>query len=163
MTNFVESSGKFVACFEVQPKLKPGDQTVPLQLEAFNRKVPFFFYGRYNDKKDIIEHVLAGPSGYRYKLSLSDGQNPYGWKVKKHGVINCDSNNMEEAFKTEEIFGIPMAMLRLSTGAVDLKEHYIKPWSFYGPTLPEYFCKCQLKVTILDHQDDAGAGDTLAD
>ncbi len=177
-----EESNAFETQFMVPPFMRDGDTLTPFMFRIFPRGVRFYFFGRYNEKKDMVEFVMAGPAGYKYKLSLADGNSPYGWKVKKHGVTRSKSSSTSltdkfigfcldkflvmvgkepskdylrdiiqaDAFALEEIIGMPMAIMRIShrSGVMDAREKCIGPWSFYGPSLPEAFCRCRLKVTV---------------
>ena len=177
-----EESGSFETQFMVPPYMKDGDNLTPFQFQVLPRRLKFYIFGRYNEGKDLAEFVVAGPSGYRYKISFADGNSPYGWKIKKHGLTRSNSVNLDvtdkmigfcldrflvmvgkdpapdyqrdivqaDAFSMEEIIGVPMAMMRLShrNGVLDAREKCIGPWSFYGPSLPEAFCRCRLKVVI---------------
>ncbi len=185
-----ESSGSFETQFMVPPYMKDGDTLTPFQFSVFSWGVRFYFFGRYNEQKDMVEFVVAGPSGYKYKISLADGNSPYGWKVKKHGVTRSasfsfgltdrvlgffvdkflvmagkDSSRdylrdiaMSDAFAMEEVIGVPMAIMRIShrSGVMDAREKCIGPWSFYGPSLPEAFCRCRLKVLVYNWWGDSG-------
>ncbi len=178
----VEESGYFETQFVVPPYMKDGDNLTPFQFRVFTWHSAFYLFGRYNEEKDMVEYVIAGPAGYKYKISFADGNSPYGWKVKKHGTTRNNALNLgisdrvigclldkflvmvgkepspdylrdivkADAFATEEIIGVPLAIMRLShrDGVMDAKEKCIGPWSFYGPSLPEAFCRCRLKVMI---------------
>jgi len=167
------------AVFVVPPCMADGDALTPLQFTTDSGT--FFFFGRYVAAKDSAEFVVAGPSsGYFYKLSLADGNSPYGWKVKKHGVTRGSSVGFfgrilaflihfvlylagmsqsadylrdiaqADAFDNEEVVSLPMAMMRLShrVAVMDSKIKCIGPWAFYGPSLPEAFCRCHLKIVV---------------
>jgi len=211
-----ESSDIFTTMFIVPPKLKDGDFLSPFQFDVFGGTKTFYFFGRYNEEKDTCEFVLTGSAGSAYKLCLSDGNSPYGWKVKRHGVTktnpakedkgqslnasesqqkdksyvsshsskakaaesddynasaggaNSDNESTvtvsgdardrirERAYKDEETVAVPHAMMRSSSrlGIMDAKYECIKPWSFYGPSLPEYFCRCKLKVIVYADEDE---------
>ncbi len=178
----VDEAGCFETQFIVPPYMRDGDNLTPFMFTVFSWGSRFYLFGRYNEEKDMVEYVVAGPSGYRYKISFADGNSPYGWKIKKHGVTRTNTLSLAfsdmfigclldkflvmvgkepspdysrdivkaDAFAMEEIIGVPMAMMRLShrDGVMDAKEKCIGPWSFYGPSLPEAFCRCRLKVLI---------------
>ncbi len=181
-----EESGYFETQFMVPPYMKDGDHLTPFKFTVFPWRTHFYLFGRYSEEADMVQYVVAGPPNHRFKLSFTDGNSPYGWKVKKHGVTRSTAINLSwtdeligwlldrflvmvgkkpspdymreivksDAYVTEEIIGVPMAMMRLShkAGVMDAKEKCIEPWSFYGPSLPEAFCRCRLKVLIY-HED----------
>jgi len=196
----------FTSTFIVPPRMKDGDVLTPFQFDMFGGDKTFYFFGRYNEGKDACEFALAGAAGTSYKLSLSDGNSPYGWKVKRHGTTKTspipaggkaaggtqsgffgffgggaddedqsigerkgeDSEQVEadgdeerscilkEAFEGEDLIVVPHAMMRSSSrqGILDAKYECVKPWSFYGPSLPEYFCRCKLKVIVYNGAKD---------
>ncbi len=186
------SAGVFNTMFIVPPKLSEGDYLTPFQFEVNSKK--FYFLGRYNAEKDAIEFCLAGSAGSGYKMCISDGNSPYGWKVKRHGVTKTSPAGLEqgmgsyvmdrfmdmvgqsgggeegepameenerqklqeETFESEDIVAVPHAMMRSSSrqGIMDAKYECVKPWSFYGPSLPEYFCRCKVKVIVYGDDDD---------
>lgn len=185
-----EASGSFETQFMVPPFMTDGDNLTPFMFKVFSSSVAFYLFGRYNEVKDLVEFVVAGPAGYKYKISFADGNSPYGWKIKKHGVTRSSTVSLSctdriigcfldrflvmvgkeaspdylrdivkaDAYATEEIIGVPMAMMRIShkNGVMDAREKCIGPWSFYGPSLPEAFCRCRLKVLIYGPGADSG-------
>jgi hypothetical protein len=205
-------SGSIDTMFIVPPWMKDGDTLTPFQFRVLPSRVTFYFFGRYdiyatmddtsdfasdryNAAKDLAEFVVAGPPGYKYKIGLADGNSPYGWKIKKHGLTRSSAASLSfvdraigfcvekflvmvgkeaspdyfrdivqaDAFAMEEIIGVPMAMVRLSEkhGLMDAKEKCIGPWAFYGPSLPETFCRCRLKLLIYPPTGISKALDTI--
>ena len=177
-----DDNGIFITEFMVPPKLSDGDLLTPFQFEVFNGDKLFFFFGRYNSRKDTIEFILAGQVGTGYKLSMSDGNIPYGWKVKRHGMTKSNANDLKAmdaafaksgsgdgvpedreekekainmAFETEDVISVPHALMRSSgrLGIMDAKFECVGPISFYGPSLPEFFCRCKLKVIVYDEEE----------
>ncbi len=178
----IEQSGHMETQFIVPPYMTDGDNLTPFQFTMFPWRSTFYLFGRYNAKSDMIQCVIAGPPHHKYKVSFSDGNSPYGWKIKKHGITRYTMKNVgwsdkiigqfinsflalagsepspaylreiikADAFACEDIIGIPMAMLRMShkKGVMDAKAMCIGAWSFFGPSLPEAFCRCHLKVML---------------
>ncbi len=175
--------------FIVPPFMKDGDHLTPFQFTMFPWQTQFYLFGRYQERTDMIQCVIAGPPGHKYKVSFSDGNSPYGWKIKRHGVTRQTMEDLNwadevigrflymfltmvgkepsksfmreiikaDAFVLEDVIGIPMAMLRLShkSGVMDAKAQCIGAWSFFGPSLPEAFCRCRLKLMV--YHDEWGA------
>ena len=178
----VADSGMVETQFMVPPNMTHGDYLTPFQFRISPSMQTFHVFGRYNEEKDFAEFAVAGPRGYFYKISFSDGNSPYGWKIKQHGVIQSDCTSVamtdrlvgmcfdvcltmsgkdanvnlrkellqEDAFKQEEIIGVPMAMMRASfkKGVMVAPRKCIAPWSFYGPSLSPYFCRCRMKILV---------------
>ena len=59
------------------------------------------------------------------------------------------------AFECEEIISVPHALMKSSArpGIMDAKYECVGPISFYGPSLPEFFCRCKLKVIVYDEEE----------
>jgi hypothetical protein len=57
------------------------------------------------------------------------------------------------------------AMMRSSArrGIVDAKHECVGPWAFYGPSLPEFFCRCKMKVRFFDQPPSAAAAGSEAE
>ncbi len=185
--------GTFNIMLMVPPKLSQGDYLTPFQFSVFNDTKKFAFFGRYNEEKDAVEFALAGSPGSGYKMCISDGNSPYGWKIKRHGITKTNTSpsikteegvgtyvmygfrtlmgqssksrseegnemqkDLEEVFDKEDGVAVPHAMMRSSSrqGIMDAKYECVKPWSFYGPSLPEYFCRCKVKVIVYGDDDD---------
>lgn len=72
--------------FIVSPNLIDGACLTPIGLQMDPDGEKFYLFGRFNASADTCEFVLTGMAGARCKVSLSDGNNPYGWKVKKHVI-----------------------------------------------------------------------------
>ena len=178
--------GTFHSVFLVPMKLNPGDYLPPFQFEVFNKTKKFYFFGRYNAEADTVEFVLAGEPGCGYKVSFSDGNSPYGWKVKRHGMTRTEPSTLGEmdrlfrsavssffdfsnqdtdldefkervtdmAFEEESIIAVSHETMRLSqgNGRVNAKE-LGGPWRFYGPSFPEDYCACKVKVIVYSDDD----------
>ncbi len=163
-----EAAGAFETSFLVPPKLYLGDRLDPLRFQVREEDAQgaksFVFFGRYNAGVDIVEFALGGSTGTRFKLAVSDGNSPYGWKAKRHGITRTDPGGddsvdaQEETFQQADLLSVAHALVRSSArrAVVDAKAVCVGPWSFYGPSLSETFYNCKLKVVIYSegqHED----------
>ena len=183
-----QDEGTFHSVFLVPMKLNPGDYLPPFQFEVFNKTKKFYFFGRYNADADTVEYVLAGEAGSGYKISFSDGNSPYGWKVKRHGITRTEpaalkemdnlfqsavnnfydlvamnqDNELEEqkekvtemAFEGDDLISVAHSTMRLSQGNGRVNAKQLGgPWRFYGPSFPEDYCDCKVKVIVYSDDD----------
>ncbi len=220
------SNGVYNTMIIIPPKLCKGDYLTPIEFEVFGGAKNFCLFARYNEDKDTVEYALSGSPGSSYKMSISDGNSPYGWKVKRHGTTKTkfsgggdgprvlgaradanegppmdmfntdtvldslvfetndkgrgkadnanrggnatmpaggggggDARAHEEIFKREDIVAVPHASMRSSArmGIMDAKYDCVRPWSFYGQSLPEQFCRNKIKVIIYGDEEGAAA------
>ncbi len=157
-----EPAGFYETTFIVPPKLYIGDRLDPLHFDIADTEEDaaaaqnFAILGRYNSGLDTVEFALTGPTGTRFKVGISDGNSPYGWKAKRHGVIRSEPvvddavEGQEECFQQADILSVAHALMRSSTrqAILDAKAECVGPWSFYGPSLSETFCRCKVKVLV---------------
>lgn len=143
-----EEDGMFSLTVQVPKHLHPGYKVKSITMKK--EDVVFDLKGRYDDEKDAIEYKLEGPPDAGYKMCVSDGHEPYGWMMKKSGIMKKASQGGDGSANAREVFCIPMDMVRLSTSQVDMKGNYVTPWSFYGQSLPEFFCQFQIKVRLFE-------------
>ncbi len=94
-----ERTGHLETQFIVPPFMMDGDNLTPFMFTMFPWKSTFYLFGRYNAKTDMIQCVIAGPPHQKYKVSFSDGNSPYGWKIKKHGVTRLTMENLSKSDK----------------------------------------------------------------
>lgn len=164
-----DQPGLFQTTMIVPPELSQGDQMMPIHFSMFNKE--FDLLGKYNEEKDVIQFTLTGEPGTRFKMSVSDGNSPYGWKVKSHGITRPDddegmasvlldilhlSNNNEESFQQKDTLVVPFTMMKTAgdRGELDSKKDCVVAWSFYGSSLPEKFLRCQIKIKIMPEEEE---------
>ncbi len=152
----------FEAAFIIPPRLSTGDYLTPVQFSDSRERKNFFFLGWYNVDMDTVDFAVVGDKDTKYKMSISDGKSPYEWKIKKKGVIHSSPEDVftetsfldstgqlqPEAMHEEDILSVPYALVKASSGqsVMDAKHDCVYPWSFYGPSMPEFFYLCKVKV-----------------
>ena len=130
------SDGTLDTYFVFPPNLQLGDELPSLFIRCFGSKdIIFKFYGEYNEESDNMEFHVEGPTGFVYKGSLQAEMpdQPYPWKIKRHGHVNIGKDN------DATVFFVPRTLCLRPQTLLESENDVVKRWSFYGPSVPEKF------------------------
>ncbi len=140
------SDGILDTIFVFPPDLREGDDLPNLYLLNIpGAKRAFRVMGHYDNELDNIEFALYGPKGYFFKMSVqmeASQEEPYVWKVKKHGETNG------KGFYDHDILHVPRSICLARSFFLDAPKEVLSHWTFFDKNVPGLFCKLRLKVRI---------------
>ena len=140
------SDGILDTIFVFPPDLREGDDLPNLYiLNIPGAKRAFRVMGHYDNELDNIEFALYGPKGYFFKMSVqmeASQEEPYVWKVKKHGETNG------KGFYDHDILHVPRSICLARSFFLDAPKEVLSHWTFFDKNVPGLFCKLRLKVRI---------------